>query len=104
MEQQVASLRGLWHAVKPGGVYVVEAAITSYLPAYGGGKPGKPGTFMTLVQQALHALQCVNKDVRARLRATCKHHATLRDVQSVDVFPEAVVFVKRTDDDNTSSP
>lgn len=98
MDQQAASLRGLWRSVKPGGIYVVEATITSYLPPYGGGKPGKPGTFMTMVQQAMHALQCVNEDVRRRLRATCKHYTAWSDVQSIDVFPEAVVFVKRAGD------
>jgi hypothetical protein len=37
MAQQRASLEGLWRAVRPGGLYVVEDLQTSYLPGHYGG-------------------------------------------------------------------
>jgi hypothetical protein len=40
MNQQKTSLRVLWHAVKPGGIYFIEDLATSYMTNYGGGAPG----------------------------------------------------------------
>jgi len=57
MEQQLATFRGLYSAVKAGGVYIAEDLHTSYHGDWGGGLR-KPGTFIehakTLIDQ-LHA-------------------------------------------------
>ncbi|PMD27803.1 hypothetical protein NA56DRAFT_640571 [Hyaloscypha hepaticicola] len=40
MNQQKISLRTLWPAIKPGGIYFIEDLATSYLAGYGGGAIG----------------------------------------------------------------
>lgn len=40
MKQQKTSLKTLWPALKPGGIYFIEDLATSYLSYYGGGAPG----------------------------------------------------------------
>ena len=40
MNQQRASLKTLWPAIKPGGIYFIEDLATSYIAKYGGGAIG----------------------------------------------------------------
>lgn len=40
MSQQMTSLKTLWRAVKPGGIFFIEDLHTSYMPVYGGDEKG----------------------------------------------------------------
>ncbi|HUY36321.1 MAG TPA: class I SAM-dependent methyltransferase [Pirellulales bacterium] len=56
MEQQIASFRTLFKALRPGGTYVIEDLETSYYASYGGGEPGKPGTTVNLLKALVDAV------------------------------------------------
>lgn len=56
MRHQLMSMTGLWPHVRPGGVYIVEDVETAYYQNYGGGKPGKEGTFIASAKSMIDVL------------------------------------------------
>jgi hypothetical protein len=42
--------------LRPGGLYVIEGLATAYDPAYGGGPPRQPDTFVSLIKRLLDEL------------------------------------------------
>jgi demethylmacrocin O-methyltransferase len=52
-EHTLASFKGLWGHVRPGGFYVIEDLATSYHPDWGGGPPGTPGTAAALLKDLI---------------------------------------------------
>ena len=79
MEQQLRAFEHLYPAVRPGGVYVVEDAHTSYFPEYGGGLR-RPGTFMEFAKgqidqlNAWHSRDCESLLVDEFTRTTLAMH------------------------------
>ena len=55
MEQQVATFRALWPALRPGGVFLVEDTHSSYWPGHGGGLR-REGTFVEEAKRLIDAL------------------------------------------------
>ncbi|HWP37703.1 MAG TPA: class I SAM-dependent methyltransferase [Gemmatimonadales bacterium] len=51
-----ASFTALFPILAPGGVYVIEDMHTAYLPEYGGGPPGHPGTAVSFASSSLTAI------------------------------------------------
>jgi cephalosporin hydroxylase len=69
--------------LNPGGYYIVEDMSTAYLPEYGGGPPGYPGTSVELVQSLVD-------DVNRRHWAD----ESARPVRSLHVY-EKIAFIRR---------
>jgi cephalosporin hydroxylase len=55
----------LFPKVTPGGYYAIEDLETSYLPAYGGGLPGAPGTAAALSKELLDDLNIGSRPIAA---------------------------------------
>jgi hypothetical protein len=61
----VTSFDVLFSALKPGGFYVIEDLETAYLPSFGGGPPGTPGTAAALTKSLLDELNMSSRRVAA---------------------------------------
>lgn len=53
MDQQKMSFSILFPHVRPDGYYVIEDSATSYVPKYGGGPSGHPGTTMEMLKKLI---------------------------------------------------
>ena len=58
MGQQKTTITHLWQLVAPAGIYVMEDLLTSYMPAFGGGPKGQPGTMIEMHKDMLDELNC----------------------------------------------
>ena len=86
MEQQRTTLFHLWQLVAPGGIFVMEDLLTSYMASYGGGPKGHPGTMIEMHKDILDEMHC------SKLQTDCK--PTLPGLLDMDCFLEACVMVK----------
>ena len=86
MDQQRTTALHLWELVAPGGIFVMEDLLTSYLPAYGGGPKGHPGTMIEMHKEMIDELHCVHQ-------TNCT--PTFTGLQNLDCFFEACVMVKQ---------
>lgn len=76
----------LWQLVAPGGIFVMEDLLTSYMPEYGGGPKGHPGTMIEMLKDMLDGLHC-------RYQENCV--PVLDGLLDMDCFFEACVMVKQ---------
>ena len=86
MEQQRATLSHLWQLVAPGGIFVMEDLLTSYMPGFGGGPKGHPGTTIEMLKDVLDGLHCPFQE-------NCV--PVLPGLLNMDCFIEACVMVKQ---------
>ena len=86
MEQQRTTVLHLWELVAPGGIFVMEDLLTSYISAYGGGPKGHPGTMIEMHKDMLDELHCAHQ-------TDCT--PTLQGLLDLDCFSEACVMVKQ---------
>ena len=86
MEQQRTTISNLWPLVAPGGFFVMEDLLTSYMSKYGGGPRGHPGTMIEMHKDMLDDLNCQHQDY-------C--NPTLPGLLNMDCFSEACVMVKQ---------
>ena len=85
MLQQKTTLRHLWQLIAPGGTFVVEDLLTSYISAYGGGPKGHPGTMIEMLKDILDGLHC-------EFQTDCT--PMLPGLMDMDCFKEACVMIK----------
>lgn len=78
MVQQITSLKHLWKAVKPGGMYFCEDLQTSFYPPTGGGDRGMPGTMTDYIHKIIEDMmvpklprQAVFEDVEDIIHVDC---------------------------------
>jgi demethylmacrocin O-methyltransferase len=79
----IASFKGLYDHVRPGGFYVIEDMAVAYHPDWEGGPPGTPGTGVELVKQLLD-------------RVLRRYHddAFQPDIGAIHAYGE-IVFIER---------
>lgn len=87
MGQQKATIQHLWQLVAPGGIFVMEDLLTSYIPAFGGGPRGTSGTMIELQKDMLDGLNC-------HVQSDCR--PVLPGLLDMDCFKEACVMVKES--------
>ena len=85
MEQQRTTLSKLWQLVAPGGIFVMEDLLTSYMARFGGGPKGHPGTMIEMHKDILDELHC-------KFQTNCS--PTLPGLLDMDCYLEACVMVK----------
>jgi hypothetical protein len=83
MHQQKAYFEGLWNAVKPRGIYVIEDIHSSYMKELGGGPIWTERTTIALMKEYLDYLNCDTNNSRC-----------LPGVLSIDCFRHACVLTK----------
>ncbi|KAK9836318.1 hypothetical protein WJX81_004714 [Elliptochloris bilobata] len=95
-EQMLASIKSLWHALKSGGIYIVEDISENYAE-----KPfGDKGTFVAFVKNAIDIVHCRTKPARTGLSSSVRREfkafcaANPMDIVSVECQPEACVLAK----------
>ena len=94
MEQQKTSLKHLWKAVKPGGMYFCEDLQTSFMSTYGGGRPGAPGTMIQYISAMMSDLSMMTEEPLVNF----PRQVVFQDVEKmvhVDCCKEVCMFEKR---------
>lgn len=94
--QMLTSIKTLWHALKPGGIYIVEDTSENYIEK----EFLAPDTFMAFMKQAMDVVQCRMKPaymepdsvVRKEFKEFCAK--TNMDILSVECIPEACALIK----------
>lgn len=97
MDQQLTSIGVLWALVKPGGFYVVEDLLTSYIPSAGGKAVGQKGTMQDFIKSSLDYLTCATQYIsyinEPSFTAFCATNK-LVGLMSVECFSGICVFTK----------
>ena len=94
MHQQIISLKYLWKAIKPGGIYFCEDTHTSALKQWGGG-PAEPGEDKMLMMDFIHKLV---EDITYEDRFQPARQISFEQVESmvhIDCSRELCGFFKR---------
>lgn len=96
MAQQLTSLQVLWELVRPGGFYVVEDLLTSYLESFGGNsQPGAPNTTVSYVTSQLNFLNCKDAEDNGLQFVFCTDkQKSLKNLLSIHCFSGLCAFFK----------
>ena len=90
MHEQITSIKKLWKAIRPGGMYFCEDLETSYFPMFGGDASTKDVSKYTMTKFIFELLD----DKMISGRGT--KHEMSEDLQSIDCMREICVFIKNT--------
>ena len=98
MKQQLTSLQVLWELLRPGGFYVIEDLVTSYMQGFGGDPlPGAPSTTISYVKSLLDFLICQDADDINQPLSFCKDKdKSLQNLLSFHCFSGLCAFFKAT--------
>lgn len=89
MAQQRTSLEGLWRAVRPGGLYVVEDLQTSYMAGYGGDESGGRDPAVPTMAKFLYEL------IDDKLQPDGTRHLLSSDVRGIECQREVCALFKK---------
>lgn len=103
MDQQLTSIAALWPLIRPGGIYVVEDLVTSYLPNFGGKAIGQDGTMQHFIKSTLDYLICATPryitDINEPSFTSFCATNQMAGLLSVECFSGICVFTKDNVDD-----